>query len=80
MLLLVCLFCIFVLLYDTFWRLVATEPVGSRAEEAVKADDAKGLKTCLLLEGGKAGLSDLEKQKLLDVASENGHTCVLVCA
>ena len=46
-------------------------------------NDAKGLKACLLSEGGKA-LSESEKQGLLNIASENGHTgaccvCVSVC-
>lgn len=57
---------------------VGAQPVISRAEEAVRVDDAKELRACLLLEGGKA-LSDSDKQKLLDLASENGHTgCVEV--
>ena len=59
----------------------ATEQLLAALQSPIVTDDAKGLNTCLLLEGGKAGLSDVEKQKLLDMASKNGHTGVLlVCA
>ena len=57
----------------------ATEQLLAALQSPMVTDDTKGRKICLLLEGRKAGLSDLEKQKLLDMASKNGHTgCVEV--
>ena len=51
----------------------------SRAEEAVRLDDANGLKTCLLSEGGRV-LTESEKLRLLDTASESGHSGTYVSA